>query len=159
MATQDAINAARFAYAAYDAFLAGVAQEMGMERTLALQAKAMESMGVAQGQMLKEQTGIEQADAQTVYAVLSQMLDGIGFITEVLEAGPQRIAFKAGQCPIFEAAQVVGFDRATVEAICRSGGICFMDAVTRQLNPNLCYRLHAFRSSADDACVEEIVVA
>ena len=49
MATQDAINAVRFAYAAYDAFLAGAAQEIGMERASAGRTKALESMGTAQG--------------------------------------------------------------------------------------------------------------
>jgi predicted ArsR family transcriptional regulator len=157
MAAQDAVNAARFAYTAYDTFLMGVAQEIGLDCALEVQAKAMEAMGTAQGQMLKEQTGIEQADAQMVYGILSQMLDGVGFATKVMEAGPERVTFRAAQCPIYEAGRLIGLDHTTIEAICRSGGICTMDAVTRQLNPNLRYQLRTFRSSAEAGCVEEIV--
>ena len=158
MAAQDAVHAARFAYTAYDVFLMGVAQAIGMEQALAIQAQALAGMGTAQGQMLKEQMGIEQADAQMAYGIVAQMLDTIGFETEVVVSSPERVAFRAGQCPIYEAGVVVGMDPAMIEASCRSGGICTMDAMVRQLNPSLRYRLHTFRSSAEDGCVEEIVV-
>ena len=158
MPSQDAVNAARFAYTAYNAFKLGVVQAIGVEKTLAIQAQAMEAMGAAHGQMLKTQLGIEQADAQTAYGIVAQMLDAIGFTTETLESGPERVAFKCGQCPIYEAAAAMGLDAATIEASCRAGGLCTMDAIVRQLNPRLRYRLHAFRGGAEETCVEEIVV-
>jgi len=159
VAKEDAINGARFAYAAYDAFQAAVAQELGLGRTLALQAKALGSLGAAQGEMLKQQAGIEEADIQTVARLLLTMLDSAGFGTEIVEVSPRRVAYKAARCPVYEAGQMMGVDQATIEAGCRSGAICFVDAVVQRLNPSLRCRLHAFRTGADDGCVEEIVVA
>ena len=55
---------------------------------------------------------------------------------EVLEESPQSVSFKVTKCPIYEAAQMMGVDAETIENLCRSGPIRFMDAMTKQLNPN-----------------------
>jgi hypothetical protein len=128
-----------------------------MEETLAIQAAAMDALGTAQGEMLREQTGIEEADARTAYGVVSRMLEGIGFGTEVVETAAGRVVFRAGTCPIYEAGQVLGLEPSAVEAICRSGGIACMDAVVRQLNPQLRFQLRSFRAAPDEPCEEEIV--
>jgi hypothetical protein len=51
----------------------------------------------------------------------------------------------------------MGVDAETIETLCRSGPVRFMDAVTKQLNPNYSYQLQRFRSGADDFCEEVIV--
>jgi hypothetical protein len=50
-------------------------------------------------------------------------------------------------------------DEKAIEASCRGGSLGFMDAVAKQLNPDLSYELVKFRSSADDYCEEIVVLA
>ena len=75
-----------------------------------------------------------------------------------LEESPKRVVFKSGKCPIYEAAQMVGLDAKTIEAMCRAGSLKFMDTAAKQLNPNLNYQIRKFRSGPDDFCEEEILL-
>ena len=157
MTKEEAFNAAQFAYAAYDAFFDAVAQQVGREQALVIQTNALQALGAAQGQMIQAQAGMEVADAEAAYALLSAAIGIIGFETELVESSPDKVVFKPGRCPICEAAQAMGWDHETREAGCRSGSIPFMDAAVKQLNPNLSYRLAKFTSGSDDSCLEEIV--
>ncbi|NIV38626.1 MAG: hypothetical protein GWN58_57180 [Anaerolineae bacterium] len=65
---------------------------------------------------------------------------------------------RVGRCPLYEAAQVLGMDRAAIEVLCRAGAIRYMDAMVKQYNPALSYQLSEFRASADDACVEALTL-
>ena len=159
MTKEDAFNACVFIYAAHDAFFGAVAQEVGMERALALHSAAVEPGGAAQGKILKEQAGVDQVDAETAQVLLENILKTIGMSSEVLESSSQKVVIKAGRCPLYEAGLAIGLDGATIEALCRAGAIRFMDAATKQLNPNLSYQLQTFRSGPDDSCVEEIVLS
>jgi hypothetical protein len=49
-------------------------------------------------------------------------------------------------------------DNESIEAVCRAGALQYMDAMVKQWNPNLSYRLRKFRSSADGHCIEEVVL-
>lgn len=82
----------------------------------------------------------------------------MGINSEVLEESAERIISKVGRCPVYEAAQAVGMDNESIEAICRAGALRYMDAMVNQWNPNLSYRLREFRSSADGHCIEEVVL-
>ena len=157
MAIEDNLNAATSAYAFYDAYMNTVAQEMGMEKALALHTKMCENMGPLRGQMLKGQTHIKDFDAKAAYSVVKTVPNTLGIATEVLEESPQKVRFKCKQCSVYEAAMLVGLDQKTREAICRNGSIVFMDKVLKQLNPKLSYRLVKYRSSAGDFCEEAIV--
>jgi hypothetical protein len=157
MAIEDNLNGARGAFVFYDAYMNTVAQEMGMEKALALQTKMCENMGALQGQMFKGQNPNKDFDAKAAYLMIKTVDDTLGLVTEVLEESPQKVRFKCKQCPIYEAGMLVGWDEKMRETGCRSGPIVFMDKVSKQLNPNLSYRLLKYRSSADDFCEEEIV--
>ena len=63
-----------------------------------------------------------------------------------------------GRCPIYEAAQALGMEHEEIETLCRAGSIPYMDALIKQLNPDLDYDLRRFRPSADGSCLEQIVV-
>jgi hypothetical protein len=67
MAIEDNLNAATSAYAIYDAYMNTVAQEMGMEKALALHTKTCETVGPLQGQMLKGQSKIKDFDGRVGY--------------------------------------------------------------------------------------------
>jgi len=155
---EDTFNGAKTAFTMFNAYLNTVAQEIGMERALALQTKMCEAMGAAQGKMMKEQAGIEDPDAKAAYPLCRNVVESFGISPEVMEESPQRVVLKTGRCPIYEAAQMVGMDHETIEAMCRTSSLRFMDAVVKQLNPGLNYRLREFRSGPDGFCEEEILL-
>ena len=159
MATEDKLEGARNGLAFSYAYMNMVGQEIGMERAIALSAKVDEMMGDAQGKMMKEQLGGKDIDinAATTMA-LNTIKDGFGITSEVIERSPERMVVRCSRCPVYEAAQSVGIDTGTIETLCRTGSLKFMDAMVKQLNPNLSYRLTKFRSAADDFCEEAIVL-
>jgi len=158
MAIEDTFNGAKNAFTLFFAYLNTVAQEIGMERALALNTKMCEAMGAARGKMMKEQSDIKEFDARAAHSLTKSVPENIGINTEVLEESPQRVVIKVGKCPIYEAAQMLGLDAKTIEAMCRTGSVRFMDTAAKQLNPNLSNRLRKFRSAPHDFCEEEIVL-
>jgi len=155
MASEEVLNGARAALTFFFAYVNTVAQEIGMERAVGLLTKMAEGMGAMQGQMLKQQAGVEQADAKTAGALAVTVPQGLGLAFEVIEESPQKAVRKGGRCSIYEAAQMLGMD---AKSICRAGPLRFMDAVAKQLNPNLSWQVLKFRSSVDDFCEEACVL-
>jgi predicted ArsR family transcriptional regulator len=159
MAVEDTFNGAKNGYTMLHAYTNTVAQAIGMEQALALATKMNETMGAAEGKMYKELAGIEEFDIKAAYQRLNDSIEDVGILSEVIEESPQRVIFKVGRCPIYEAAQALGMDTKAIEANCCASSIRFMEAMAKQLNPNLSYQLTKFRSAADDYCEEAIVLA
>jgi len=155
MASEEVLNGATAAFTFLHAYLNTVAEEIGMERALALVTKMCESMGTMQGQMLKQQAGVEQADAKTAWTLAAAVVGGLGLATEVVEESSQKAVRRNIRCPVYEAAQMLGMD---AKSFCRAGSLRFMDALVKQLNPSLSMQVLKYRSSADDFCVEAVVL-
>jgi hypothetical protein len=158
MASEDAFMGAKTALTLLDAYVNTVAQEIGMERAIALMTKMCEFAGAMQGKMMKEQSVIKEFDAKAAWSLVKSFKDRLGESYEVLEESPQRVVVRNGRCPIYEAAQTLGMDAKTIETSCRAGPMRFMDAAAKQLNPNLSLRVREFRSTPDGFCDEEIVL-
>lgn len=158
MSQEDVFNGAKTGMALYIAYLNTVAQEIGMDRALALQTKMCENVGTNQGQMMKEQSGLDEFDAESAWPLVSATPASLGVSLEVMEENPLRVLVKCGRCSVFAAGQMMGLDTKTIETFCRSGPNRFMDAATKQLSPDLSHRLMKFRSAPDDFCYEEIVL-
>jgi hypothetical protein len=158
MIQEQAFNAATFAFASYKALLGTLAQQFGAEEALGLQAQANEMTGAVQGKTIREQAGVGDVDAQTASALLEHVLTTIGMSAETIEASPEKVVTRASRCPIYEAGLALGMEPAEIEAQCRTGAIVFMNAAAKQLNPGLRYELASFRSSAEEGCVEQIVM-
>ena len=127
----------------------------GREQALGLLTRTVESLGAMQGQMLKQQAGVEQADAKTAWTLAATVPDSLGILTEVVEESSQKAVRKGSRCSVYEAAQMLGMD---AKSFCRAGPSRFMDTLVKQLNPNLSMQVLKFRSSADDFCEEAIVL-
>jgi hypothetical protein len=159
MANEDVFNGAKTALMFYDAYASAVAEEIGMERAAALQAKVFENMGVMRGKMMKEQAGIKECDAKTAWSLIRTVPESLGLNLEVVEESPQRVVVKASRCAVYEAAHALGVDDKTIETMCSFSSNRFMDAVAKQLNPNLTFKVSKFRSTPDDPCIEEVVLS
>jgi hypothetical protein len=158
MAVEDKFNGAKNAFTFFFAYLNTVAQEIGMEQAAALSTKVDETMGATGGKRIKEQAGTGQFDAKAAALLARNSIEeGFGIASEVIEESPQRAAFRIGRCPVYEAAEAAGLDVKDIEALCHAGPLKYMNAMVRQLNPNLSYQLRKFRSAADDFCEEAIV--
>lgn len=159
MATEDVFRGAKTALTFFNAYQTTVAQEIGMERAIALQTKMCQSMGARQGKMMKEQSGIKVFDAKAAWSLVKSLKDNLGESYEILQESPQRVVIRNGTCPIYEAARTLGIDAQTIETSCRAGPMTLMDALVKQLNPNLNLLVTKFRSTPDGFCDEEIVLA
>ncbi len=109
-------------------------------------------------QELKDRTGARPVDAKTASRILKELVELVGFEPQLLEASPNRLLFKPGRCPIYEAGRALGMQHSAIEAWCRTRPLQLVDQAVRELNPRLRYRLLQFRTGPDDSCVEEIVM-
>jgi L-2-amino-thiazoline-4-carboxylic acid hydrolase len=160
MAIQDTFNGAKTGLTLLNAYSEAVAQAIGMEQATALLTMTCENLGAAQGRLMKEQAGIEEFDAKTAQLLLMKAIEeGFGIQSEVIEETPEKVVVKVGRCSDYESAQAVGMDAEAIEAACRACSIRFMEAMAKQLNPNLSYQLVKFRSAPEDNCEEAIVLA
>lgn len=155
MASADTFSGAKNAFTYMFAYVNTVGEDIGMERALNLDTKMCMAMGTAQGMAMKEQAGMEPSSPQVVASLTERFLeDGLGITSQTLEEDAQKRLFKVGRCPLYEAAEALGMDNASIESLCRSGAIQFMDSLVKQLNPALSYQLREFRSSAEESCIE-----
>lgn len=160
MAVQDTFNGAMTALTLLNAYSEAVAQVIGAEQSTALLTMTCEALGTAQGKMLKAQAGVEECDARTARLLLMAAIEqGFGIQSEVVEESPERAVVKVGRCSDYESAQAVGMDAEAIEAACRACSIKLMEAMAKQLNPNLSYQLVKFRTAPDGYCEEAIVLA
>lgn len=155
MATEDVFNGALRAFMFGFAYFNTVAQEIGMERALELLTKMCESMAPLEGQVVKQQLGIQGDDAKAALALIRSVDGSLGKALEVLEESPEKVVWKTFRCPIYEAAQMLGIDAKT---ICRRGFGRAADVMIKQINANMSYQCRKFRSSADDFCEEAVVM-
>ena len=150
------LNAIREAYSYFFAYLRAVGQEIGMERALGILSRVSRGLGTMGGQAMKQQAGIEEADARVAFGLLGALAEGIGLDFQVVDESPQRVVFRqTARCPFYEAAQLIGVD---ARAICRSALSQHDDALLKALNPDLSLQVLRFRTSADDYCEQAVVL-
>ena len=158
MGLEDVLKGATNGFANFFAYLSFVAQEVGMEKAIDINTKMAKYMGRVQGDMIKKQAGIEEADIKTTLSLVKGYLDGIGLTIDVLEESPTEVRYKCGRCPVYDGCVMAGIDKGLYEDICRRAPAEFMDALVKQFNPKLSYQLTKFRTAPDDFCVECIVL-
>jgi hypothetical protein len=141
----------------HNVFVQAVAEEIGMTRTLELSAMAMVKMGMAQGYLMKQQKRIKNFNARDVAPLVRIAYERLGIRLKMVQVSPRNILVKCTKCPNYTAARELGMDDETIETWCRAGSIRSMDALVKQLNPDLVFRLVKFRSGAEDFCGAEIV--
>jgi hypothetical protein len=152
MAREDAFDAAKAAFGMYGGFLKDVAQEIGMEKALALYAKQGQPFGAMMAGMTKEQLGDKEFDVKTFASVLSGGYQMIGLAYEI-EENPASLKITVSQCPIYEGLKSAGLEDKTIELLC-SGMSAAEFAEEKKVFPQLSMCLK-FRSAPEQPCVEE----
>jgi hypothetical protein len=159
MAIEDTFKGARNAFTINFKYLNEVAQEIGLERAVALHTKVCEAMGATQGKMIKKRSKMKEIDAKSAHPLARSVIEeGFGISSEVMDESPEEVVLKLGKCPVYEACVIVGLNAEAIETLCRSSSCGFMDTMIKQLNPKLNYQVRKFRSDADSFCEEAIVM-
>jgi hypothetical protein len=159
MEQETALNSATFAFAGVQALEVAMLEIMEQDQANAVVAGVWEKLGTGQGQMVKQQLGIDGVvDIKTAHQILEQVVNVIGVETEIIESSPDKITMKVSACPVFNAGAAIDMDPALIEQGCQHGAMSFMTALVKQLNPNLSVRLAKFRGTPDQCCIEEIVL-
>jgi hypothetical protein len=153
MDTDDASHPALKDFNLLNAYLGRIGRYQGMGKALALDAEILTALGAAEGKSVKERTGLDEVDIHTAREVLVQDLeDTLGIQVEITRETPVQVSFRIRRCPIYESARALGMEGSTIEAICRAGAVGYMNAMARQLNPKLRFRLERFRSDDGEPC-------
>lgn len=152
MAREDAFNAAKAAFGMYGRFLRDVAQEIGMEKALALYAKQGQPSGAMVAEMTKQELGDKEFDMKALAAVLSRGFEMLGFAYEIEECAAS-MKIRAFQCPVYEGFKSAGLDDRTIESLCRHKAAAGL-AEEKKIFPQLSVCLK-FPSAPEQPCVEE----
>lgn len=135
-------------------------RELGPERATALQREIMLSLAQAQAGMIREQTGIQDFDLEAIHSVIPQfMKETTGTVFELTEKTPTRFSYHVGRCVMYESSLMLGMEPHAIQARCSATATAYVDALLRELNPNARLEVHQFRQSADQPCVESIVIS
>ncbi len=138
-------------------FAQAVAEEIGLDRAIELSARAMEQMGAMQGLPVKKRKSTKKYEARTVAPLVGAVYRQFGSSIKMVGESPRSVLVKCARCPNYEAACELGMDHPTIERWCRVGSIRSVEAMIKQLNPDLSFRLVRFRGTPEDFCEEEIV--
>ena len=159
MSEKDVLSGATVAYTAYFAYVKTLIQDMGKEKALAYMTQSDTARGIKAGAEIKAEAGGKDFSVKETLETIVEMAKGIGGIDTVLEVTDDsaKTVTAFGKCPVYEAGKAVGMEDEEIETLCRASSLPFLDSVVRQLNPNLCYTVTAFRSEEYKGCVEEIV--
>ena len=159
MSYEDILKGATNAFTLHYAYINNVGQEIGIDKAEEISSEVCRMMGTMRGQTIKENADLEKFTPEAAAAAARGSIEeDFGIITKPIEEGPDRIVFECKNCPVYNGAYRAGMDQGSIEAQCRTAPIAYMDALVKELNPNLNYRLRKFRNSADDTCEEEIVL-
>ncbi len=149
-ASIEAFNAAKNMASMYGAFFKTVAQEIGMDRAIALQRKVGETFGPEMAEMLKE------PDLNKLASQINEMNTRSGTIAEI-NVEPTKIVTKVLKCPFYEGLKAAGIGHEEIRACCQYMSEGTYDSL-RNILPNITGSILRFRSSADELCIEEIQV-
>ena len=155
MGREDVFNAVKSVASIYGGFFKDVAEEIGMERALALHAKQGEGFGVMLAGMVRDQLGDKEFDMKTFSSVYSGAYEGFGFTYE-MEESHTSILVKAYQCPLYEGFKMAGLDDKTIESMCSLMSAAEY-AEIKKVYPELTGRVK-FRTAPDKPCVEEFLL-
>jgi hypothetical protein len=123
-------------YALYAAFFGAVAWEVGMERALALHARAHEEQGLASGELLKQKIG-ERPEIEMLGSVLRASNLSIGIDCQLGTTDSSSAMFRNSQCPKYDGYRMGGLNEETAEALCQRGAAAKLGRCCNSLTPAL----------------------
>jgi len=141
-------------FALHGRFFKHVAEEIGVEKTLELHAKAGKEAGERMGIWMKETKGVDRLDVETFLPILKEINDPFGYESTYEES--EGVILTTHRCPLYQSFKTSGYDHN------RSGYLCgyLLRAFFKGLEevyPNVEYDLD-FREDEEGRCVETITI-
>jgi hypothetical protein len=159
MSHEDKLKGAKNVFGLYYAYLNNVAREIGIDKAEEIGTELFKMNGSARGKMIKEKANMEEFTAEAASSAARQaIMEDFGIVSKPVEEGRDRVVVKCERCPVYDGAFMAGMDPGSIEVQCRNASIGYMNALVKELNPRLKYKLKKFRNSAEGECEEEIVL-
>ena len=153
---EDAFNAAKVMSMVYGGFFKEVAKQIGTEKALALHAKQGELFGAKLEGMLRAEVDDKGLSIRTLSTVLSMAPAVFGMTPEVEETATT-LKLHSHACPIYDGCREAGLNHETIGSMCRAMAATEFGALSKAFS-QVSVRLE-FRSTPDNACVEEYSLA
>jgi len=152
---EDLYRTAAQVFALYGGFFKHVAEELGVEKALELQARSGKEAGERIGRWMRERKGVDRLDAETFLPILKEINDPFGY-DSTYEIKSNSVILTTHRCPLYQGFTISGHDHN------RSGYLCgyllraFFKGI-KEVHPNVEYDLD-FRENEEGKCVETITI-
>jgi len=150
-----AFNAAKLMSSKLAAYVIAVASRYGEQEAFDLLFSTFDQYGRRMGNTLKQQLEGKEAGVQDIYNVVAPMFMAQGFEPEKVEENAKTIIVKIPRCPLYEGCQEAGVPG---EEFCQCLARPLMNAIVKAINPKAQHRFLKFRTSAEDYCIERLVI-
>jgi len=107
----------------YGLFFKTVAQEIGMERALAIHAKLGEPFGIQIGEAFKQKFGNKKPDTESLKAIFQPIYTSFGAYTRITyeyKVTPKTLSIVIAKCPLYEGFKAAGLDHETIGKMCKA---------------------------------------
>ena len=155
MSKKSSYIASKGSLSLYGGFFKAVAQEIGLEKALALHENLWKSMGAASVGMLREKLGRKKVNLAAWQSIEEKFCEDFGFAAEFKKQG-STLSIKTLECPIYAGFKEAGLDHSTIESMCNKMASAVYGEVKKDF-PQFSGSLK-FRDTPDKACVEEFVL-
>lgn len=154
------VRGATTGYVFLGAYEKAMLAEFGQERATALHEEVLQFLTQTYAQMIRDETGMEEFDLEAIYSIISKLLgENMGYVFTVIERTPTRIMYTLGRCPIYDSSELLGMEGAVLQERCEPMALAFLNSLLKELNPNVSAHLNSFRQTADDYCIESLVLS
>jgi len=151
MSREDVYSAVVGSFSMYGGLLKDVAQEIGMEKALALHTKQGVHFGAQVAGAIQARLGGGELNIEAVTEVMSGLTGGFGMNPEV-EVTPTSVAFAHTDCPIYDGLKMAGWEHDDIEAACTCMAGAEVEEIAKAF-PQLSGEV-VFRATAEAPCVE-----
>jgi hypothetical protein len=156
MAKDGAFNATKAAFAMYGGLLRDVAQEIGIEKAIALHARRGEAFGAELAEMTKKALGKKKLNMKTFVSFETQAGEVFGMNGQIREEKKNSCKVIWARCAIYEGLSSAGLDHQTIESLCsKMSGVEYAELTKAFPQFSGCVK---FRSAPDQPCVEEFAL-
>ena len=155
MSKKSSYIASKGALSLYGGFFKAVAQDIGLEKALALHENLWKSLGAASVTALKEKLGRRKVNLAAWQSIEEKFCEDLGFTAEFKKQG-STLTVKTLECPIYAGFKEAGLDHGTIESMCNKMADAVYGEAKREF-PQLSGSLK-FRDTPDKACVEQFVL-
>ena len=153
MWSEDVFNGSKSIIQWWGYFFNEVSDEYGTEKAIELFLKSWEQLGTAFATSMKtsKEINLNTIANQSVNSFIT-----LGYERSA-EVTPTTIIYTTDKCPLYAGFSEAGISHKTIKAICTGIGTLYNDRLKTLYHTKAGYNVK-FRSTADDICVEEVIL-